>query len=526
MKRKIAPPHTDILVLLLRKEVFGGFACFLSADASTPQYHMTSRAPKGKVSLKSSRHLTRNPSPETMVVQSKRRLVAYLFLLLVALTGSQATPCSGTATLDFSVDGNGDVSLTLNTDRYKDEHELWTFDFESHRDDTLAIVDRSLFPGTFGSCATVKKRLDTPEAFAADFDPVASGGGTFIQTFRKGTTPPSPRKDAFEYAGSLAELLECKTSRDEFVFSATTFEDESTIAATVYATCFGSLDPLNVSVPIVRSETSFPVRVEASRTAVGTASAGATIASIVALPSLVYNAPNIVDGVGLTRFDVEVTFDVTSMTPSQGEQYVLYNPDVTPTFVPTGSSAWSMAFVRNLAGENSGRCQLSKGFCTQTLFYRIACIQSNPLANVRATLEGRFTFNLKEESCDNKDPTAAAASCAETGVTSSFTISPIVRLSVIGGLDGVTLGVGLATSALINLNTGNDALVKNVVAGERLSWQLQVTPASKRSRYSVQLRKLLLCPFNQAVCIYMYIMIFILIVSSSFCLSVFRPVAA
>ena len=41
----------------------------------------------------------------------------------------------------------------------------------------------------------MNKRLDTPTAFAADFDPVASGGGTFIQTFRTGTTPPSRRRE-------------------------------------------------------------------------------------------------------------------------------------------------------------------------------------------------------------------------------------------------------------------------------------------------------------------------------------------
>ena len=97
---------------------------------------------------------------------------------------------------------------------------------------------------------------------------------------------------------------------------------------------------------------------------------------------------------------------------------------------------------------------------------------------------------------------STAANCNETGVTSSFTISPIVRLNVIGGLGRAALGVGLATAALISLHTGNDVLVKNVLAGERLSWQLQVTPASKRSRHSVQLRELLLCPFNQVVCIY------------------------
>ena len=163
------------------------YPCF---DA--PIYDMTSRAPKGKVSLKSSAR---------EVVRLKRwsynRSDVSSPIFLVALTGSQATPCSGTATLDFSVDGELRTCLSRST-RIDAKTNTNSGHSTSNRIATSTRWRSSIAASSrtrFGSGATVNKRLDTPTAFAADFDPVASGGGTFIQTFRTGTTPPSRRRE-------------------------------------------------------------------------------------------------------------------------------------------------------------------------------------------------------------------------------------------------------------------------------------------------------------------------------------------
>ena len=260
---------------------------------------MTSRAPKGKVSLKSSAR---------EVVRLKRwsynRSDVSSPIFLVALTGSQATPCSGTATLDFSVDGELRTCLSRST-RIDAKTNTNSGHSTSNRIATSTRWRSSIAASSrtrFGSGATVNKRLDTPTS---------------------------------------------TRSRRAAARSSKRFERERRRRR-------------------VAAKRRVRVRGFVRRTS---------------------RMQNVARRVRLLRDDVRRRVD------DRGDRL---RRDVL-------RFARSAQRFGNLPGENSGRCHFSKGFCTQTLFYRIACIQSNPLANVRATLEGRFAFNFNEESCDNVD---------------------------------------------------------------------------------------------------------------------------
>ena len=428
---------------------------------------------------------------------------------------TDSTPCS--ASLDVVVDSNGQVTLTLVTDRRHEAHEFWLFDFQSHTNADF-LVGRTLVANRTGNCSNLREGFPwgavfneadgTDEATNNDFNPLSSSG--LLDTYEIGQWPNSPtpgvsiRKDTLSFTGPVDKLLNCRSSfEQQHVFSATAFGNQIELEGFAYATCVRPKNFSQSDLGVSTMEKKFPIKIRMSRkvTYVSVEAMTDDTGVLEARYNLAFLEPVTApfsggDLAGATFTTIKFDYFTVAKKKSESNLYNMLN--VTSLMISYEGGEVMLVSDENLADSADGRCYLQEdGRCRQHFKFSVIVVTKTSLKkalnSIRETdkiVTGSFLVTSPVFECSSD--VLSSTSCRSLGGMSKVEIE--IRMSLDFSLITVnSKNPRMLMFGLRHVPGGRDATNEIVNLGDKLVLKSWIAPADISVNYNATLTKLTLC---------------------------------